>query len=246
MVEQYFPRARHLIRVTFIGSVLSVASNAAADTLNAIGNSGGGQLGQLLALTDDRQRMPDYHGSILPPQVKLARIYLHHYPESLEDDGFVEAYARHFFPEELASAQRSTDYKTSPFKRRSVINGGRTRLSNLDSSETLTLNIFMPAMLNTNQYDFDAQAFMAQNRNSRLPGRGASIFVGVQLKITGKPRAEGAHPPRCQLAAEVLSIDALEYLSTDDAIARLLPANVEFWINAEAAAWELRLAFSGI
>ncbi len=239
----------------------TVAAAATANTLDTVTDSQGGNLGQLRALAEGRRRMSDYIGSIVPPQVALASIYLHYYPESLEDDGNVEAYARHFFNEEFNQITRSEEYRTSVFKRRSIIDGWRTRFASMETSETLTLNIFIPSMLNTNVYDFEAdsfplshpfklseeslissgvfgltclkldrtfslkeyevpesnvKAFMVENRNSPSAGRGASIFIGVQLKITGKPKSEGAARPRCSLAAEVNAIDVLEYNSSND------------------------------
>ncbi len=259
MPAQPVSRVRNVMMFALVFCAGLAVTAAVADTLNAVSSSRGGQLGQLFALNDERQRMPDYYASLVPPQLAFASIYLHHYPESLADDGFVEAYTRLFYAEEFAQVQRSPEYRTSPFKRRSIIEGWRTRLADRETKESLTLNVFLPVMLNTNAYDFEAQtfpmafalqeespissgvpgfaclkldrtldlnaydvpesevkSFLAKNRNSRIPGRGASIFVAVQLRITGKPGTKGAARPRCQLAAQVLSIDAVEYLGSDD------------------------------
>ncbi len=259
MSGQCVSHARSIALISLIAFTGMQSAAAATDTLNAVSSGGYGQLGQLYALTDDRTRMADYRASIVPAQVALASVYLHYYPESLADDGSVEAYTRQFFTDEFTQTQRSEEYRSSPFKRRSIVAGWRTRLQSMKTTESLTLNIFLPVMLNTNKYDFekqafpltfalteeavissgvlglrclkldrtfrldtyevaetDAKAFMARNRNSRIADRGASIFVGVQLKITGKPETKGAARPRCQLAAEVVSIDALEYLSNED------------------------------
>ncbi len=259
MVISCFSPARPGALAALLVCALAAVSNSAANTLNAVGNGRNGQLGQLFALTDDRQRVADYYASLLPPQAELAGIYLRYHPDVLQDDRAVESFARLFFAEEVAQTLRSADYQTSPFKRRAIVEEWRTRLAGIETAETLTLNLFLPAMLSTNAYDFDkqafpvtfllpeeaalasgvagltclkldrtfeldafavpeseAEAFIVQNRSSRLPGRGASIFIGLQLKITGRPQAEGATRPRCQLAAEVVAIDALEYRSRED------------------------------
>jgi hypothetical protein len=236
------------------------ATTKASRAMDVIGDSGGQHLGQFRALAAGQRPMSDRNASILQPQVALASIFLHYYPESLETDGYVEAYARLFFNKEFTTTQRSEEYRTSLFKRRSIIDGWRTRLKSMQTSETLTLNIFMPTMLNTNKYDFEAgtfplshgfvlsdearlssgvhdltclrfdrtftlkdyavpenkvKQFLAENRNSRMLGRGASVFVRMQIKITGKPDIEGAVQPRCKLAAEVLAIDARQYRGTE-------------------------------
>lgn len=237
----------------------SAAATASSD-MDVLGDSGGGHLGQFRALADGQRPMSDRNASILQPQVALASIFLHYYPESLEADSYVEAYARLFFNKEFTQTQRTEEYRTSLFKRRSIVDGWRTRLKSMETAETLTLNIFMPTMLNTNKYDFEAGAFplshgfalrdealissgvhdltclrfdrtftlkdyavpenkvksfLAENRNSRMPGRGASVFVRLQIRITGKPDFEGAVQPRCKLAAEVLAIDARQYRGTE-------------------------------
>jgi len=237
----------------------STAATASSD-MDVIGDSGGRNLGQFRALADGQRPMSDRNASILQPQVALASIFLHHYPESLDGDSYVEAYARLFFNKEFMQTQRTEEYRTSLFKRRAIVDGWRTRLKSMETAKTLTLNVFMPTMLNTNKYDFKAGAFplshgfvlgdeavissgvhnltclrfdrtltlkdyavpenevksfLAANRNSRMPGRGASVFIRLQIRITGKPDFEGAVQPRCKLAAEVLAIDARQYRGTE-------------------------------
>jgi len=236
------------------------AAATASSGMDVIGDSGGRGLGQLRALADGQRPMSDHSAAILQAQVALASIFLHYYPESLDTDSYVEAYARLFFNKEFMQTQRTEEYRTSLFKRRSIVDGWRSRLKSMEKSRTLTLNIFMPTMLNTNKYDFEAGAFplshgfvlrdearissgvhdltclrfdrmftltdyavpetmvnsfLAENRNSRIPGRGASVFVRLQIRITGKPDIEGATQPRCKLAAEVLAIDARQYRGTE-------------------------------
>lgn len=57
----------------------------------------------------------------------------------------------------------------------------------------------------------DAEGFLNRNRDRPKPAFGATVFIGVNLTVTGKTIAKPGRPVKCKLTAQVNSIEGYEF-----------------------------------
>lgn len=137
------------------------ANSAAADgTIIQLITDGGGSVpnrfGQVRQLAANGTRRTS-NEEISEANRNLSLIYLAYFPETLDQNGAVEMYARTFFGQEWVNVQRSPEYR-NPIQRSTLLAQWRARIDALPKIQQPTIKLLVPIMLQKSQYQPDTAA----------------------------------------------------------------------------------------